>query len=417
MRFLYYDCFAGISGDMHLGALVDLGITVEYLREELSKLPLKDDYELVAYKDSRRGVSGTRVEVRIGDAVHAHPHFHSHSHSHHDHRSFKEIRALIQQSTLAQSVQTRALSMFQILAEAEGKIHGKSPEEVTFHEVGAIDSIVDIVGSAIGLEALQVDKILCGPLELGGGMVQCAHGTFPVPAPATMEILRGVPVRMGGVPHEATTPTGAAILKGMVHRFVPSVNLQIEKIGYGIGSRDGDVPNVLRICLGEGYLEQDRQDFEGEGLESETLYVLETSVDDMSPELYESAMEELFEAGALDVYFTPVVMKKSRPAVVTTVLCREDSLPTVRKALFLHTTTLGIRETAVRRYRLDRREVLRDTPWGKVRVKQAFYQGGLLREKPEMEDLKALSRKSCLPVETLQRMVQSTRSGSPIKDD
>lgn len=288
MKILYYDCFSGISGDMNLGAMIDIGVDKDYLIGELSKLKLQDEFELKVTRDSRKGISGTKVDVILkhenhehchGDASHGHTHendhqhddghHHNHSHGegehnhshedlhkhdhneshHHEHRNLKDIENLINSSELSEEVKKLSLNIFMRVAVVEAKVHGKTIEEVHFHEVGATDSIVDIVGAAICANYLKVDKVMCSSVELGSGFVRCAHGLIPVPAPATVEILKGIPIKSGVVPKETTTPTGAAILAELVDEFTDKKNFVINKIGYGIGNRDTEIPNVLRVFL------------------------------------------------------------------------------------------------------------------------------------------------------------------------
>lgn len=272
MRILYYDCFSGISGDMNLGAMIDLGVDKDYLINELSKLNLEDEYKIEVRRDSRKGIEGTKVDVILNDNhghhehihgddhQHSHDnnhehsqghdhHHHCHEHNHHIHRNLKDIEDMINSSSLSDNVKKLSLNMFMKVAEAEAKVHGKPLYQVHFHEVGAVDSIVDIVGAAICLDYLKVDKIMASSVELGGGFVKCAHGLIPVPAPATVEILKGIPVKLGIVPFETTTPTGAAILAANVNEFTDIKEFTIEKIGYGVGGRDTEIPNVLRVYL------------------------------------------------------------------------------------------------------------------------------------------------------------------------
>lgn len=272
MRILYYDCFSGISGDMNLGAMIDLGVDKDYLINELSKLNLEDEYKIEVRRDSRKGIEGTKVDVILNDNHGHHEHIHGddhqyshdnnhehsqghdhhhhcHEHNHHIHRNLKDIEDMINSSSLSDNVKKLSLNMFMKVAEAEAKVHGKPLYQVHFHEVGAVDSIVDIVGAAICLDYLKVDKIMASSVELGGGFVKCAHGLIPVPAPATVEILKGIPVKLGIVPFETTTPTGAAILAANVNEFTDIKEFTIEKIGYGVGGRDTEIPNVLRVYL------------------------------------------------------------------------------------------------------------------------------------------------------------------------
>jgi len=266
MQILYYDCFCGISGDMNLGALLDLGVNENYLREELAKLYIQDEYELQIKKDCKNGITGTRVEVVLAGqhAEHVHKkHIHENNHEHvqkhenhvhthqHQHRNLKDIENIIKNSSLSEKIQQISMDIFHKIAIAEAKVHGKELYEVHFHEVGATDSIIDIVGAAICFAALQVDKVMASTIELGGGWVNCAHGKMPVPAPATVEIVKNLPTKLGIVPFETTTPTGAAILASSVVEFTDKINFSIEKIGYGIGHRDLAIPNVLRIYLGK----------------------------------------------------------------------------------------------------------------------------------------------------------------------
>lgn len=379
MRVLYYDCFSGISGDMNLGALLDLGVEEEYLRQELSKLSLDSAFELVVEKASKMGISGTKVSVKLIPQWHAHPHTH-------EHRTFKSIEAIINASTLAQSIKERSLKMFWTVALAEGKIHGKAPDEVGFHEVGAIDSIVDIVGASICLEALHVKKIIASKIELGGGFVTCAHGTLPVPAPATVEILQNVPITLGRVASETTTPTGAAILKANVDAYEAKPSLVIEKIGYGIGHKDFSIPNVLRVYLGE---EEERMDEE---------VILETNIDDMSPEILSFVQERLFEAGVKDVYTTAITTKKNRLGVKLSVLVSLDKEAEAKRIIFSETTSIGLRRSLVQKIALERNVLHVKTPYGEISVKCAYFEGKQLKYKAEYEECKKAAREHNVPI-------------------
>ncbi|WP_331488046.1 nickel pincer cofactor biosynthesis protein LarC [Caminicella sporogenes] len=248
MKILYYDCFSGISGDMNLGALIDLGVDTDYLLKELSKLGLNSEYEIKIEKKNKNGIEGTKVDVIL---QHEHKKHHDKKHHHHVHRNLKDIEEIINSSTLNDSIKKLSISMFMKIAEAEAKVHGKTLYEVHFHEVGAIDSIIDIVGAAICIDYLKPDKIAASHVQVGGGFVECAHGLIPVPAPATVEILKGIPIKSGIVSFETTTPTGAAILAVNVDEFTDKVDMAIEKVGYGVGSRDLEIPNVLRVYLGK----------------------------------------------------------------------------------------------------------------------------------------------------------------------
>ena len=400
MKVLYYDCFAGISGDMNLGAMIDLGVDVEYLRKELARLPVHG-YELKIEKDIRKGISGTRVQVIIDDN-HLHPHRehhdHGHGQQHHHHQSFREIRQMIQSSTLDEKVKDISIAIFGKLAEAEAKIHDKPLNDVNFHEVGAIDSIVDIIGAAICLYSLAPDEVHCSTIELGGGSVQCAHGIYPVPAPATAEILKNMPVRKGTVDYEATTPTGAAILATCVNQFSDKFDLTMLKTGYGIGTRDSVIPNVLRVFLCET-----NRDSVPETISS---YIIECNIDDMNPEFYDYIIDSLFSAGAKDVFITPIIMKKSRPAVKLSILCTPDAENRVNEVLFRETSTIGIRKYTIDKTMLERKIEQVTTRYGEVRVKSAFYQGVCIKSKPEYDDCLKIAREKGIPINQVYRGVE-----------
>ena len=399
---LYYDCFAGISGDMNLAALIDLGVDEQYLVDELSKLEI-DGYHIKISSDMRRGISGTKLEVVLEHEQHDHHHEigHEHDHAkdghhHHEHRSFKVIKALIENSGLSTFVKEKSIAIFRKLAEAEGKVHNMQVDDVNFHEVGAIDSIVDIVGAAICIDFLKPSKILASRIELGSGMVKCAHGLFPVPAPATMDVLKGIPVKTGTVPFEATTPTGASILAVLVDEFVEKNKFNIEKIGYGIGHKDSEIPNVLRVLL----CNEDNS-----GFKTDTVTVIECNIDDMNPEIYDSVFEKLFEKGALDVYISNISMKKSRPAIMLSVLCKFNLIKEMTYVLLSQTSTLGVRTYEVQRYMLEREVVEIETSLGKVRVKKA-WSGDIVKYKPEYDDCIKIANERNMPVAQVMLLVQ-----------
>lgn len=404
---LYYDCFAGISGDMNLGALVDLGLEEDRLRSALSGLPVSG-YSLEIRRDSRRGIGGIRVEVKLEHG----------SEAEHHHRSFRDIRDMIQGSDLSIGVKKRSVDIFRKIADAEGRIHGRPADDVRFHEVGAVDSIVDIVGAAVGLEVLGVERVFASPVELGGGFVECAHGRLPVPAPATLEILKGVPVKTGLVPFETATPTGAAILASTVERFTERLTMRIERIGYGIGGRDTEIPNVLRVMLGRVEGEgREMADAAEADMERGTALLLECNIDDMNPERYDYVMERLLEAGAFDVFLTPTIMKKSRPAVILSVLCGEEQAHEMKETLFSETTTLGMRESRVLRTMLRREIVSRSTPYGKVRIKRAYFRGRIIRSKPEYDDCRRLAGKHGIPLAEVYRCAEEAGRDAKASDD
>jgi len=398
MTVLYYDCFSGISGDMHLGAMIDLGVDPEFLVDQLHKLDLTG-YELNISRDERKGISGTKVDVVLDGNPHDHHQNHHHEHDHHPghhhHRNLKDISRIIQNSDLSITTKDRSIRMFQKLAEAEGKIHNKPVQEVHFHEVGAIDSIVDIVGAAICIEKIAPDMIMSSAVELGGGFVKCEHGTFPVPAPATAEILSDVPVKSGAAPYETTTPTGALILACNADKFGPMQDLRISKTAYGIGNRNMDIPNVLRVHLAE------TMENAGSSTETRKALMMECNIDDMNPEMYGYVMEILFGLGADDVFITPIMMKKARPASKLSVLCSPDKVQTMTEALLTHTTSLGLRCYEVDKTMLERDFSKIKTKYGEVTVKTAIYRGKHLKSKPEYEDCIRLAREHEIPVQKI----------------
>jgi uncharacterized protein (TIGR00299 family) protein len=427
MKILYYDCFSGISGDMNLGAMIDLGVDSNYFLSELKKLNI-NEYSVEFVADQRKGITGTRAIVKIeshhehshGSAGHNHNHSHSHNpsgrlqnlkskdftlsngdeHPHHVHgRNFSDIKLLLQKSGLSDKVKVLSINIFRRIAEAEAKIHGKSVDEVHFHEVGAVDSIVDIVGAAICIDYLKPDKIFASAIELGGGFVKCAHGTFPVPAPATTEILKGIPVKLGAVNKETTTPTGAAILAELVDEFKDNPDLKILKIAYGIGYNDNPIPNVLRVFLAESEKQADS------GLQTASAEVIECNIDDMNPEMYEYIMEKLFDAGADDVYFQPIIMKKTRPAVTVCVLCKPSLVQNMEKILLSETSSLGIRKYRVNKSMLHRDTKDLQTKWGIVKIKYAKNKGETIKWKPEYEDCINIARTNNIPLREIYREI------------
>jgi len=410
MKILYYDCFSGISGDMNLGALVDLGVPAEYLTSQLEKLNVKG-YRIILNNELKMGISGIKCTVDLDLDQNHDDHSHSHqrpntdnfsvqnidfsnlqatkTHSHHhdhEHRNFNDIKKIIENSDLSPFVKEKSLAMFNHIATAEAKIHGKTIDKVHFHEVGATDSIVDIVGAAICIDYIKPDKIIASSVELGGGFVKCAHGTFPVPAPATAEILKSIPVKMGKVDKETTTPTGAAILKVFVDEFTDTANFSIQKISYGIGHRDLSIPNVLRVYLGESTNS-------GPFLK-ETAVLIECNIDDMNPEHYDYIIDKLFACGSQDVFLVPIIMKKSRPAVQLKVLCSLDHQASIENILLSETTSLGLRSQQVTKSMLERKTRIIETKYGPIRVKEAYISGKSIKYKAEYDDcLKAANEK------------------------
>jgi uncharacterized protein (TIGR00299 family) protein len=371
---------------MNLGALVDLGVEPAYLEKELGLLNI-EGFHLDVRPDMRKGISGTKVTVVVENQENE------------KHRHLRHIEELINKSALSDRIKQKSLAIFDKVAVAEAKVHNISKEEVHFHEVGALDSIADIVGAAICQEYLGVDEILSSPVQLGGGFVKCAHGMMPVPAPATAEIVEAMPVKTGLVDYEATTPTGAAILAATVDRFCPGVEMTILKTGYGIGQKDAEIPNVLRVYLGE------EKTSGVEDLEIENAYMLECNIDDMNPEWYSHVSKLLYDAGAAEVFMTPVVMKKSRPGHLLSVLCSGESAPAVKDLMFIETSSIGLREYTVRKHMLRREMVRVKTKYGEVDVKRCYYRGKIVNEKPEFESCSKLATEAGLSLEEIRKEV------------
>ena len=376
MRALFYQPSCGIAGDMHIAALIELGVPEQHLREQLNKLTLSAEFQLTLSPAVKMGISGTHAKVTTEDQ--------------HDHRHHSTIVKLITAANFAPGIEQRALSIFQAIAEAEGKIHNVTPDKVHFHEVGAIDSIVDIIAAAICIEYLQPDIILCNAIEVGSGMVDCAHGRFPVPAPATQELLAKAPCTYGGTEGECTTPTGAAILGVSVDEFLPKGIFQPEKVGYGVGYKDFAIPNVLRVVLGE-YQGGDSTRPAGEGFSVQNLelhhYKIEANIDDMNPEAYEPLMDALFSAGAGDVYLTPIIMKKGRPAHCITALSHKDKIEAISDTLLNLSTTIGLRIVPFAKRVLSRELKQITTRYGSVQVKEVIQPNGQKRWKAEYSDV------------------------------
>ncbi|MDR2501030.1 MAG: nickel pincer cofactor biosynthesis protein LarC [Treponema sp.] len=399
MKTLHFDCFSGVAGDMALGALVDLGADPDIVRAELDKLGL-GGWKLTFVRDQRCGIGGIRAAVDLEAADPGH----QHTHPGHEHRSWKDIRTLLEGSNIRLGAKKRALDIFTRLAQAESQVHGVPIEDIGFHEVGALDSIIDIVGTAICLDLLGPDRITCGEIELGGGFTQCAHGQLPVPAPATLLLLQGMPVKTGGFQEEMTTPTGAAIIASQVDEFTSEARFWELKTAYGIGTRNLDRPNALRVSWRETGTAAGAEP-EGDLL-AEELILLEANIDDMSGEELGFLMERLFEAGALDVTLSPCVMKKSRPGTLVSALIPPARLADLRRTMFRGSTTIGFRESPVRRLAL-RREAARITAsFGEARTKRVFYEGRLLREKIEYEDRARLAREQNCSLAEAEAMVK-----------
>jgi pyridinium-3,5-bisthiocarboxylic acid mononucleotide nickel chelatase len=424
-RLLYFDCFSGISGDMVLGALLDAGLPMPALKEALGSLAV-DGYHVHAERVLRAGISATKFIVHDHDhGPHDH-HDHDHGHHHHPaspeprapsrghshaHRSLPEIYGLIDKSALSPAGRDRAKALFQRLAEAEAAIHDMPVEKVHLHEVGALDSIIDIVGAVFGLEWLAVDQIVSSPLNVGGGMVHSAHGHFPVPAPATVKLLGSAPVYSGAIQKELVTPTGALLVSSYATSFGPLPAMTIDQVGYGAGDNDfPSTPNVLRILVGRPAVVSgvasgvasgfSRTDSTG----AERVVVIECEIDDMNPQLFGVAMDRLYAAGALEVFYIPVQMKKNRPGTLLTVVAPPELRSRLSEIIFTETTTIGVRYAELDRECLRRELVTVNTPVGEVRMKLAWRDGRLVNAVPEFDDCNKLAAAQNLPVKEIQSL-------------
>lgn len=419
MNVLYLDLFSGISGDMFLGALIDLGVDAKRLQGELRKLPV-GGYHVHVSRQSRGGIAGVKFDVHL-EADHHHAHADSHDHAHdgpsHPHgeapaaapahaRNFADIKQLITRSTLAAWVKEKAVAVFQRVAEAEGRIHGRPPEEVHFHEIGATDSIVDLVGACIALDLLGRPRVLASAVVEGTGSVRCAHGRLPLPAPATLEILaaRGVRLQQCEEPGELVTPTGAALLAEFAESFGPMPPLRPTRTGYGLGTRENRTrPNVLRAILAEA-APAGPHDWE-----TDTVAVLETNLDDVSAEILGGFVEKALAAGALDVFHTPVQMKKNRPGVLLTLLCAESEADRFAALLLCETSAFGVRRTVAERRKL-RREVVRvATPYGEVEMKLGWLDGRVVQAAPEFESCRKAAAAAGVPLKQVYEAALKAR--------
>jgi uncharacterized protein (TIGR00299 family) protein len=382
MRGLYFDCFAGISGDMIVGALLDLGLDFDALERQLESLGLSG-YEIRTERVKRSGIAATKFTVDVHET--AQPE-----------RSLEDIRAIIEQASLSNQIKRRATRAFELLADAEARVHGTTIDQVHFHEVGAVDSIIDTVGAMIGFETLGADRFFASPLRVGQGFIKSQHGHLPIPAPATAELLRGVPVYAGDIGGEFVTPTGAAILKTVCEKFGAMPAISIERVGYGAGSRDPEgVPNAVRLVLGRLDAVSDRTGrAEPVPKRDETVIIIETNIDDMNPQAYGFVMERAFALGALDVFLVSIQMKKDRPGVLLTVLAKPDYAEGLIDLLLSETTTLGVRYYEANRRTLDRVIESVATEYGVVRIKVARDGARTLHFQPEYEDCERLARQS-----------------------
>ena len=394
MKALYYQPSCGIAGDMHLAAMVDLGMPQSYLDQLLARLPLQDQFELSFEAASKMGVSGLHANVAVSEQT--------------DYRHHSTIVRMIKEANLPRAITARVLDMFGLIAAAEGKIHNVPPDKVHFHEVGALDSIVDIVAAAAAIEYFQPDIIICDAVEVGGGFVNCAHGRLPVPAPATQEILAAVPCRYGSVDGEATTPTGAAILANAVSEFIPKGVFTPETIGYGVGSKDFAIPNVLRVALGS-YEPRQQNVLGALASRFEDLQIghfqIEANIDDMSPEAFAPLQQALFDAGAVDVFTQPIMMKKQRPAQRITALCDDEYLKSVSDTLLNQSTSIGLRILPFAKRVLPRMLRRVATRIGEVAVKVTTAPSGQQRFKVEHDDIVQLAAEQGIDYLSAQRLI------------
>ncbi len=445
MRIAYLECFSGISGDMFLGALVDAGLPPELFTRTVEALGV--DARLEISRVERSGISATKVDVIVagekelpreefwgkqqlehqhedkhshdsrqshghhdhnhGHTQHHHEHQHGHDHEHahersHPHRGLNEILGIINKAALSQTAKARAIKIFEALGAAEARVHNTDIEKIHFHEVGAVDAIVDIVCASVGAEALGVDEWVCSPLNVGGGVVECAHGTFPIPAPATLDLLRHAPVYSGEIQKELVTPTGAAIVHVLAARFGHFPRMKTERIGYGAGTRNfKNYPNVVRLSLGDAALADDK----AVGRPTEEIAILEANVDDMTPQVFGYVMERALAGGALDVFGTAVQMKKNRLGMLLTVLCRPEDRRQLTQLIFAETTTLGVRMRQEQRATLARRHVTIQTKWGEVRMKLANLNGSasVTNYAPEYEDCRRIAEQQRVPLKAVMQ--------------
>jgi uncharacterized protein (TIGR00299 family) protein len=396
MKVAYLDCFSGMSGDMTLGALVDMGLDFNLLQRDLAGLGL-DEYELYEEKVVKNGIAGTKVHVLSLEG--------------HVHRHLQDIKEIMDQSNLPVEVKEKSIQVFTRLAEAEARVHGTTVDQVHFHEVGAVDAIVDIVGSVIGFWRLGIEKVFASPVHTGKGFVKAAHGVMPVPAPATLELLRGVPVYARDIECELVTPTGAALLTSFCKDFGPMPEMKIERIGYGAGEKNLSIPNLLRITFGE--LIEQGDSFQNSHEVDQELRVgnaltIETNIDDMNPEFYDYLMEKLLKAGAMDVYIQNIQMKKNRPANILTVQIAPKDLEKIRRIIFEETTSIGLRVYPVTKYMLPYEIRNVETEYGLARVKVAFLEGKVCTISPEYEDCRKLAQESEQSIKTIYDLVKQS---------
>jgi len=373
MRVAYFNCFSGISGDMVLAALVDLGWSVKELERELDKLDLSG-YQVEAKKVAKKGITSTQIEIHIEEDK--------------KERKLKDILSILDKSKLEKKIKERSRAIFIRLASVEAKIHGKSPQKIHFHELGGLDTIIDVVGAVAGMKYLGIEKMYSSSLPLGKGFVKCSHGTIPVPAPATLELLKGVPVYGSNIEAELVTPTGAAIISTLAENFGQMPPMEIDNIGYGAGQRDLPIPNLLRVSLGmlKNVYEED------------VVSLIQTNIDDMNPEFYEHIIDRLFDEGVLDVFLTPIQMKRTRPATMLSVITDEEKIERMLEVIFDETTTLGVRISKIKRRKLNRESRKVVTKYGKIEVKVGKLDGIVKNVSPSYEECRKIATRLNIPL-------------------
>lgn len=387
MKVAHFDCFSGASGDMIIGALIDAGLSLDRLTQELSKLGLSH-YQLSAHKTLKKGLAGTQLEIIVDEPYHR---------NHERHLS--DIEAIINGSDLQESVKVQSLAIFRRLAEAEARVHNTDIDKIHFHEVGAVDAILDVVGAVSGLAALGVNRVSCSPLHVGTGTVQCDHGLLPIPAPATAALITGKPIYATGVAGELLTPTGAAILTTLSSAFGAMPPMKVETTGYGAGTSDPPIPNLLRVFIGEV---SDIGQYE-----TESVAVMETGIDDMNPQVYDYLMARLLQMGARDVMFKSVQMKKNRPAVLLTVICAADEVETFADVILSETTTIGLRWRLENRIKAHRRIIEAQTPFGMIRCKVAAAAERIINVSPEYDDCRKVAAEQNVPLKEVMEKAKA----------
>src|SRR5665648_82103 len=383
MKIAYFDCFSGISGDMTVGALLDAGLKIEILEKELKKLGLSG-YQLEVNKVVKKGISATQFKVKIEEEG--------------VERRFEDILTILEKSKLDEEIKKETKKIFFNIAQAESKIHQKDIDKIHFHEIGGLDSIIDITSAVIGMKALGIEEIYSSALPVGKGFVKCAHGVIPVPAPATLELLKNIPTYSGGIESEMITPTGAAIIGTLAKSFGERPLMKIERTGYGAGEKEFIIPNLLRVSIGEKILkdENPKDDYV-----SDEAMLIETNIDDMNPEFYDYIMDKLFVQGALDVFLTPIQMKKNRPAHMLSIIVYKQNLKEMLEVLFSESTALGVRLREIKRLRLDQQNFIAETKYGKIKIKVAMFKGEIKNIAPEYEDCKKVAKQHQVPLKEI----------------